>query len=187
VAGADLTPYGTSTSAAVTRTGYYMGKFVDANQAIDDNDTYASKQNYMIWRYAEALLDYAEVCYRLGDAATAKQQVDMVRARVHMESLATITWDDIVKERRVELAFEESTYWDLLRWGVAENRMNGTTNPLKAMRIDLRNGNKNYRVSNLNRFPGRVRVFTARDYYYPISWSEVRYQGIDQNPGWTEI
>lgn len=186
-AGVDLTIYGTSTSAAVSRTGYYMGKFVDAAQEINDNDTYASKQNYIIWRYAEALLDYAEVCYRLGDTPTALQQINQIRSRVHMENLPSVTWEDIVKERRVEMAFEETTYWDMLRWGVAVEKMSGDTNPLKAMRVDVRNGNKTYRVSNLNRFPGRVRVFTTRDYYYPISWSEVRYQRIEQNPDWTEI
>ena len=31
IPGEDLTAYGTSTTAAVTRTGYYMGKFVNEN------------------------------------------------------------------------------------------------------------------------------------------------------------
>ena len=66
VAGTDLQPYGTSTTAGYTLTGYYMGKFVDETQNIDNNDTYASKQNYIIWRLAEAKLDYAEVLFNLG-------------------------------------------------------------------------------------------------------------------------
>ena len=187
VAGADLTPHGTSTSAATTRTGYYLGKFVDATQAIDDNETYASRQNYPIWRWAEALLDMAEVAYRLGDAATATQRVNEVRTRVHMHTLPSVTWEQIANERRVELAFEETTYWDMIRWCKAQQQFSGESNPLKAMRIDERNGQRTYRVSNLNRFPGRVRLFSPRNYYYPIPWSEVRYQGIDQNPGWNEI
>lgn len=187
VAGADLTSYGTSTSAAVTRTGYYLGKFVDETQTIDNNDTYASKQDYIIWRYAEALLDYAEVCYRLGDTNTALEYVNKIRNRVHMPSLTDITWDNIVNERRVEMAFEETTYWDLIRWGIAVERMNGSSNPIKAMRVDVNNGTVKYTISNMNRFPKRVRVFNKKQYYLPIPWSEIKYHGIKQNPEWTEM
>lgn len=187
VAGADLKPYGTSTSAAYSRTGYYLGKFVDETQSIDDNGTYASKQNYIIWRYAEALLDRAEVAFRLGDEQKALQLVNQVRMRVHMDAYTGITWEQIVNERRVELAFEETSYWDHFRWGNAETKLNGSKNPLKAMRIDVNKGVTKYTISNLNRFPGRIRVFDAKEYYFPIPWSEIKYQGIDQNPGWKEV
>lgn len=187
VAGVDLTQYGTSTSAAVTRTGYYMGKFVDESQTIDNNDTYASKQNYIIWRYAEVLLDYAEVAFRLGDSQTALNMVNTIRERVHMNALTDITWDKIVNERRVELAFEETSYWDLFRWGIAVEKMNGKENPLKAMRIDVKDGKTTYKISNLNRFPGRIRVFDKKQYYLPIPWSEIHYHNIEQNPDWNEM
>ena len=48
-----------------------------------------------------------------------------------MDELPSLTWDQLVNERRVEMAFEETTYWDLLRWGVAVEKMSGATNPLK--------------------------------------------------------
>lgn len=187
VKGVDLTPYGTSTSAAASRTGYYMGKFVDESQAIDNNDTYASSQNYIIWRYAEALLDYAEVAYRLNDHATALSSINKIRQRVHMEGYSDISWEKIVNERRVEMAFEETTYWDILRWGIAEERLNGLQNPLTCMAITVAKGKTVYKVSNLNRFPGRIRVFNAKQYYLPIPWSEIKYHGIEQNPEWVEV
>lgn len=187
IPGADLKAYGTSTSAAYSRTGYYMGKFVDESQTIDNNDTYASKQNFIIWRYAEALLDAAEVAYRLGDSEAAINFINPIRERAHMPLYTTLTWDQLVNERRVEMAFEETTYWDHLRWGIAQKTLNGDTNPLKAMRIDINNGVAKYTISNLNRFPGRVRIFTSKHYYYPIPWSEVKYHAIDQNPDWKEI
>ena len=186
-AGADITPYGSSTTAAVSRTGYYLGKFVDASQSIDDNNTYASKQDYIIWRLAEAYLDYAEVCYRLGDNAAALDMVNRIRTRVHMDALSTLTWDDIVRERRVEMAFEETTYWDQLRWGTAEQTFSGRTNPLRGITITVHAGHTTYRTVNINRFPARVRKFETKEYYFPIPWAEVRYQGIDQNPGWNEV
>ena len=190
-AGADLTPYGSSYSAGVSKTGYYMGKFVDKSQTIDNNDTYASKQNFIIWRFAEALLDYAEVCYNLGDTDLAEEYVNKTRQRVHMPDIENPTLDDIKNERRVEMAFEETTYWDLFRWGVAEQKMNGETNPLKAMRIDVTTAdggvtNTKYTISNLNKSPKNVRYFAKKQYYLPIPWSEIKYHGIAQNPDWTE-
>lgn len=187
VKGEDLKPYGTSTSAGYTMTGYYMAKFLDESQTIDNNDTYASKQNYIIWRLAEAKLDYAEVCFRLGDAATALQQINDIRSRIHMDNKATIELDDILKERRVEMAFEETTYWDYFRLGTAMEKLNGGTNPLKKIDITVRNDKTTYTVSNLDRRAKNNWVFTEKEYYFPIPWSEVKYQGIEQNPGWSEV
>lgn len=184
VAGVDITVYGTSTSAATTLTGYYMAKFLDETTAIDNNDTYASSQNYIIWRFAEAKLDYAEVLFRLNDVEGALDIVNEIRNRVHMHPLTSLTWDELVTERRVELAFEETTYWDILRWGIAEERLNGESNPLKKITIGVKNGVTTYTVGNVHRFPKRVRVFKAKQYYLPIPSAEVRYQGISQNPDW---
>lgn len=187
VPGKDITKYGTSESAAVSRTGYYLGKFVDEGETIDNNDTYASSQNYIIWRYAEALLDYAEVTFRLNDPTTALEYVNRIRQRVHMEPHTDITWEKIVNERRIEMAFEETTYWDFFRWGTAVEKLNGQSNPIKTMTITIKNGKTTYKEANLNRFPGRVRIFQERQYYLPIPWADIKYHGVEQNPDWTEV
>ena len=187
VAGKDITKYGTSTSAAVSRTGYYIGKFVDEGTTVDNNETFASSQNYIIWRYAEALLDYAEVMFCLGKEDTALIYVNKVRERVHMDALTDISWDKIVNERRIEMAFEETTYWDFYRWGTAMEMLNGTSNPLKSMTITIKGDKTTYKEANLNRFPGRVRVFQERQYYLPIPWSDIKYHGVEQNPDWAEV
>ncbi|MFR2070696.1 MAG: RagB/SusD family nutrient uptake outer membrane protein [Bacteroides nordii] len=188
VAGEDLTPYGTSETAAVTKTGYYLGKFVDETQKIDNDESYASKQNYIIWRYAEVLLDYAEIDFLQNRVDDALDKVNQIRRRVHMDELPSLTWDQLVNERRVEMAFEETTYWDLLRWGVAVEKMSGATNPLKAMKIVKEEGKEPvYQISNMNKYPKRVREFRQMQYYLPIPWDEVRYHGIEQNPEWNEV
>lgn len=188
VAGEDLTPYGTSETAAVTKTGYYLGKFVDETQKIDNDESYASKQNYIIWRYAEVLLDYAEIDFLQNRVDDALDKVNQIRRRVHMDELPSLTWDQLVNERRVEMAFEETTYWDLLRWGVAVEKMSGATNPLKAMKIVKEEGKDPvYQISNMNKYPKRVREFRQMQYYLPIPWDEVRYHGIEQNPEWNEV
>ena len=188
VAGEDLTPYGTSETAAVTRTGYYMGKFVDETQEINNDEAYASSQNYIIWRYAEILLDYAEVMFRLGDTEAARSKVNDIRRRAHMDELPSLTWEELVNERRVELAFEESTYWDIMRWGIAEEKLNGNDNPIESMTItvDPATQDTTYAVGNMDRFPGRVRSFSKMQYYLPLPWDEIRYHGVEQNPDWIE-
>ena len=188
VAGEDLTPYGTSETAAVTRTGYYMGKFVDETQEINNDEAYASSQNYIIWRYAEILLDYAEVMYRLGDTETARAKVNDIRRRAHMDDLPSLTWDQLVNERRVELAFEDASYWDIMRWGIAEDKLNGSSNPIEAMTVtvDPATQDTTYTVGNMDRFPGRVRSFSKMQYYLPLPWDEIRYHGVEQNPDWIE-
>ncbi len=189
VPGEDLTPYGTSETAAVTRTGYYMGKFVNEAQEINNDEAYASSQNYIIWRYAEVLLDYAEVMFRLGDTETARGMVNDIRRRAHMDDLPSLTWDQLVNERRVELAFEEASYWDIMRWGIAEEKLNGESNPIKAMKVTVRETPQHmvsYAISNMDRFPSRVRSFTPMQYYLPIPWDDIRYHGVEQNPEWIE-
>lgn len=188
IAGADLTPYGTSSTAAVSKTGYYLGKFVNEQQKIDNDETYGSKQNYIIWRYAEVLLDYAEIDFLQNRVEDALDKVNQIRRRVHMDELTGLTWEKLVNERRVEMAFEETTYWDLLRWGVAVEKMSGATNPLKAMKVVKEEGKEPvYQISNMNRYPKRVREFREMQYYTPIPWDEIRYHGIEQNPEWEEV
>lgn len=187
-AGADLTPYGTSTSASVSRTGYYMAKFLNESQQIDNDDTYASSQNCILWRYAELLLDYAEIDFKRGRPDAALQRINQIRRRVRMPELTTLTWDDIVNERRVELAFEKSTYWDLLRWNIAEKRMTGTTNPLYGIKIVYKaDGSKTITNPVVNGRNTVIRYFRPRQYYMPLDWDDVRYHGVEQNPEWIEM
>lgn len=188
VAGEDLTPYGTSTTASVSRTGYYMAKFLNERQAIDNDDTYASSQNCIIWRFAELLLDMAEIDFKKGHTADALDKVNQIRRRVKMPELTSLTWDDIFNERRVEMAFEKTTYWDLLRYNIAEERMTGTSNPLFGVKI-VENANGTRRITNpvVNGRNTVVRYFRTRQYYWPLDWDDVRYHDIEQNPEWVEM
>jgi len=188
VAGEDLTPYGTSTTASVSRTGYYMAKFLNERQQIDTDDTYGSSQNCILWRYAELLLDYAEIDFKKGRVGDALDKVNQIRRRVKMPELTSITWDDIVNERRVELAFEKTTYWDLLRWNEAEKRMTGTHNPLYGIKIIYHaDGRKEIKKTTVNGRNNVVRYFRPQQYYLPLDWDDVRYHGLEQNPKWEEM
>jgi hypothetical protein len=91
---------------------------------------------YML-RYAEILLIYAEAV--LGNNQTtsdgaALDAVNEVRTRAGLSGLSQITKENLLKERRVELAFEGEYWFDLQRQGYAgaksilENQERGTYN-----------------------------------------------------------
>lgn len=77
--------------------------------------------NFMVTRYADALLMYAEALMQLGQKDLAVPYVNQVRARVNMPDItaAELDIDRILHERRMELAFEGHRYFDLVRTGKA--------------------------------------------------------------------
>lgn len=189
VEGMDLTPYGTSTTASVTRTGYYMAKFLRESQSINTDETYGSSQNCILWRYAELLLDYAELDWYAGRKDAALAKVNMIRTRVHMPALTSISLDDILNERRVELAFEKCTYWDLLRLGIAEETMCGSENrTYKVKIVDRGEGNLRFTYPVVNGNNNSIRYFDAMQYFWPIPVNELRYQGLQdlEDPHWKQ-
>jgi len=83
-------------------------------------DKVGTDYNYMITRYADALLMYAEALMP-SDPNAAVTYVNMVRARANMAPIAVADLNiyRILHERRMELAFEGHRYFDLVRTGKA--------------------------------------------------------------------
>lgn len=80
-------------------------------------------------RYADVLLMLAEVENELGNSSTAENYVNQVRSRSSMPNLPSGLSKDEMRsrirhERRIELAFEGSHYFDLKRWKVAKEVLN---------------------------------------------------------------
>ncbi len=86
--------------------------------------------NYRYYRYAETLLNAAELSLRTGGSATgeAKTWLNAVRTRAGLAELSTATVDDILTERRLEFVGEGKRYFDLVR---AEN-ISGVSSKNKA-------------------------------------------------------
>ena len=88
--------------------------------------------NWPIYRYAEVLLFLAEALNEQGKAAEAAIYLNMVRARAGLAvSAATDLRDAIFKERRVELAFENKRWLDLVRSGNAVTVITAYGNRIK--------------------------------------------------------
>lgn len=116
-----------------TVTGYFIRKYLQENNA--DFDDKGSDQFWIEMRYAEVLLNLAEA---LAEQDYSKNQDDAlealneVRERVNLPKRTTEEAPDkdsfmklLRKERICELAFEGFRYWDLRRWRLAGEVIDG--------------------------------------------------------------
>jgi hypothetical protein len=104
----------------LTRTGFYVRKYVDYNKPQAAVDLNRSEQPWIDMRYGEILLNRAEAAMELGNSADALTSVNLIRARAGATAYSSIDLDKVRKERRMELAFENQYYWDLKRWRTAD-------------------------------------------------------------------
>jgi len=95
-------------------TGYFSKKYSsDAEHwGADGQFEHNRTTNYRVIRYADVLLMAAEL-----GSANAQAYFDQVRARVGLSS-KPVTMDNIMAERRLELALEGHRYFDVIRKGV---------------------------------------------------------------------
>ena len=104
-----------------TQTGFYIRKYMDPAVGSGTRGT-GSEVAFIRYRYAEVLLNAAEAAFELGQAGQAADYMNQVRARAGLTIPLTagdITFDRIVHERRVELAFEGHILFDMKRWRLA--------------------------------------------------------------------
>ena len=186
-----------------TKTGYYFRKTLDERVYKNVRGFYNTPQRARIdFRFAELLLNYAEAmneaygpevsdpegALRLG-ISTAKEAIDMIRARVKMPALPSgLSQDEmrekIKHERRIELCFEGHRFYDVRRWKEGEifgQPIHGV-NITVASRDDQGKPNKfNYEVVQVEE-----RIWKDCMYWWPINYSEIsKYGGkMTQNPGW---
>lgn len=101
------------------RANFASGKhYLPSVQLTDGRNTYGSGKNFIVYRYAEVLLMYAEALTRgaSGSGMTADQAVNMVRARANLPSISGVTSEQVLDEKFAELAMEWGTrYFDMIR------------------------------------------------------------------------
>ncbi|MEP2023912.1 MAG: RagB/SusD family nutrient uptake outer membrane protein [Reichenbachiella sp.] len=82
--------------------------------------------NWRLIRYADILLLLAEAHYFDNNENAARTALNEVRSRVGLPDVTAsgnALFNAIVKERQLELAFEGHRYFDLVRWGLAEQEL----------------------------------------------------------------
>ena len=77
--------------------------------------------NYLVMRYAEVLLNYAEACLQTGDQAEAKKYINEIQKRAGSKTISeTVDMNVLKKEKSYELWLEGDRWFDIMRWKDAE-------------------------------------------------------------------
>jgi len=117
------------------QTGFYIRKYQDPKAGSGQRGT-QSDVWFIRYRYAEVLLNAAEAAFELNQPAVAAGYLNQVRRRAGITTdlaAADITFDRIAHERFVEFAFEGLHFFDLKRWRIAHEVLDGT--PMDAATI----------------------------------------------------
>jgi len=165
----------TVTTGQYPRTGYGQKKytvFKDDTPAATIPDG-QSELNYILLRYADVLLMYAEAQNEAnGPDESVYQAIQQIRDRVGMPGLKPnlskeALREEIRHERRIELAGEGLYYYDVRRWNIASEVLNGDIYNDQGERIDTRRFN------------------AQRDKLWPIPAIAIQENNaLNQNPGY---
>jgi hypothetical protein len=171
----------------VSNTGYYARKTLDERLKGQDNLNNANGgANYKFFRFAEVLLNYAEAQNEaVGPDASVHEAVNAVRSRSLLPNLdPALSRDEMRKaihrERRVEFAFEDKRWFDILRWKIANGPNGVLDKPAHGMYIEEVGGVWTYT-------PVKIvdKVFPDKMYYMPIpQYARDRNTKLEQNPGY---
>lgn len=162
-------------------TGYYGRKFISEANPIGGADK--ANENWILMRYAEVLLNYAEAQIALGNYDEGRTYINLIRTRAGLPDLntsfaGTALMDRLRNERTVELSFEEIYFFDVRRWKVAEVLVG---EPIMKMEITETDPNQyTYEVKDME-----SREWRPAFYYLPIPQDEInKNPNLQQNPGY---
>ena len=171
-------------------TGYYLRRYIQESTSFTPENTVTNKHQWIVYRYAEALLTYAEALNEyLGDptatggdfAVSALDALNMVRANAGMPNVTATTHSDfreaVRREWRVEFAFEDHRFWDVRRWDIGQE----TQGQIDGVEITRSGGKYDYK-----RMTVETRTWSARQNLFPIPQSELFCNPNlnPQNTGW---
>src|SRR5665648_280200 len=178
--GGQDTKYG-GNSWNTSASGYNVRKFLRESHVV--NSWNFAPRNWIWFRLAEVYLNLAEAKYNSGDEAGAKVALNAIRDRARMPqvtSSGTQLWNDIVYERRVELAFEEHRYFDERRWKIAETVLNRNATGIRVFKNS--DGTFTYTPGQ---FVEERKFISPRMYWLPIQLDEInKNPNLQQNPGY---
>lgn len=164
----------TTNNQFINKTGFFFRKFLDETPSASTRGR-RSEMWFPRFRFAEAVMIAAEAAFELTQPGKALTYINMVRGRAGIQPLTAVTFDDIVREYRVEFAFEDHRYWDLKRWRIADKVWNGIQNSPTAQQwalfpyLVVDPGNPNNGKWVYDKLPTHMspnpRLFEMRNYY----------------------
>ena len=172
-----------------TATGFGVRKYMPEGESMSP-DRLASTTSYIDMRLAEVYLNYAEATVEngsgYGDKDLAKKYLNALRRRAGHTDQIALTLDNVLKERRVDMAFEGKRFWDMNRrrefhTEFSNNRIRKALVPM----LDLRGAEPKYVFVRVNYFGDETRggrTFQTTNYYRGIP--NIATNGLVQNPGY---
>jgi hypothetical protein len=167
--------------AAASRGGLLVKKHIYPMSVVDANNY---DGNAMVIRLAEMYITFAECALKTGrDTDKALGYINAVRKRAGMPEASQLDERLVRYERRVELAFEGLRYFDLKRWDLGPELLNGWA-------LGCRNGTVNSQTGEITWSEGHIRLEErffqpGRNYLLPIPQNEMdRNPNMTQNPGY---
>jgi hypothetical protein len=157
--------------------GYFMWKNRIAPDEMISGGWLATKNNHRVMRYAEVLLLAAEAHLEAGNNGKALEYINRIRSRAKLNALATIDINQIRLEKRLELCGESVRFQDMLRWGIAEEKMRDQGKRTPSFQS---NG-----TTQWNTYNSDVAGFKSKHNLLPFPQIELTLNpNIKQNTGW---
>lgn len=198
----ELDDFGVNPKAGVNSTNLdrYTGFFILKNSLLKlaQAEVQQYDVDYILMRFAEVMLNYAETANETGRMSEALDMVKQIRKRAGIEPGADGNYgvsartaaemrEVILSERNIELAFEGHRFWDLRRLRMLD-RLNGTTKhgveaiavlpngqdmPIgdartKANRYELVETDFKYSILQVPRSGVKENVVPDKYYFFPI-------------------
>lgn len=161
-------------------TGFLTRKMVDEGEIGPVEQS--SDEDFMVFRYGEVVLNAAEAAFYLGRTGEALELLNMIRERAGMPLLGTITEEAIRHERQVELVFEDHRYWDLRRWRIAHEFLDGLSGKGLEYTYHYEEGLYDLHLKNAE---AGTRTFQERHYYLPLGINRIADNpNLIENPGY---
>ena len=179
-------------------------------KADTDGNKYADNirlNNYVVMRYAEVLLNYAEACLQTGDQDEAKKYINMIQERAGSKTISqTVDMDVLKKEKSYELWLEGCRWFDVMRWkdtkAIERLKNVGSDCPhlfdkvFRAPKADDRKVTWEHGTEANSRFY-TVSTSAAKDAGFEVGFKEGKHEffpypqtvkdknpNLEQNPGW---
>ncbi|MCX2574163.1 RagB/SusD family nutrient uptake outer membrane protein [Pedobacter sandarakinus] len=178
-----------------TATRYYCKKYwPEVYRTVGGSTTLL---NYIYFRYAEMLLNYAEAQNEFLSApdASVYNALVLIRQRAGIErgtgvygyglkdNMTTLEMREAIRhERAIELAFEDHRWYDIMRWKIGATTIGV---PMKGMDV-FRNSNGSFTYTVFTLGNNFQKTWNERQNLYPIPRPEIfKSKGVlTQNPGW---
>lgn len=179
-------PMNTANVSNFINSGFSVRKYLSEDKDVSGNQA-SSSTPYIDFRLAEIYLNYAEAAVEsgTGDAAAAAGYLNAIRKRAGHKDNLPLTLENVLKERRIELAFEHHRFWDLWRRReyhtlFSNNYRRKSLVPL----IDLREQEPKtvfLRIDNYHDIRAGGQTFQIINYYQNIPGTDVNR--LPNNPG----